>query len=369
MIRDSTLFEDDLNEVRQKDRIIALIKCYFTDSITVRLTCTITELEHHDNNIIDKNRYVKRSMKLLISGGNGFLGSYVVEKAIASGIDVTVVDDMSTMNTNNLSAEVKMIRKKVEDFRTDERFDFVLHFAARPSPEDYIKHPVDTILSNSMGTLNMLNIAKRSNAVFLYTSSSEVYGNASVLPTPETYFGYVNPNGIRSCYDEGKRYSEALIMAYHREYNMDVRIERPLNVYGPGIRPDGLYGRVIPRFILSAVKGQDLTIFGDGEQTRSFLYVDDWIDATWKILNYPDLSGEIFNVGSVSEITINSLAETIIDLTKSHSRIIHLEPREDDPFRRSADITKIKNRINWEPKILLKEGLDKTIQWVMEKFL
>ena len=307
-------------------------------------------------------------MKMLISGGNGFLGSHIVKKAISNGIDVTVVDDMSTMNTDNLGGEVNLIRKKIENFKTDEKFDLVLHFAARPSPEDYIKHPVETILSNSVGTMNMLNIARRSDAVFLYTSSSEVYGNASVLPTPEMYFGYVNPNGIRSCYDEGKRYSEALIMAYHREYNIDVRIERPFNVYGPGIRPDGLYGRVIPRFILSALRGDDITIFGDGSQTRSFLYIDDWLDATWKLLNNPGLSGEIFNVGSASEITINSLAKTIIDLTGSHSRIVHLDPREDDPFRRSADIAKIKKRLGWEPKISLNEGLDKTIQWIKGKY-
>jgi UDP-glucuronate decarboxylase len=307
-------------------------------------------------------------MRLLISGGNGFLGSHVVRRALLQGFEVTVIDDMSTMQTNNLSKDVTLIKGKIEEFKSDERFDLVLHFAARPSPEDYIKHPVETILSNSVGTMNMLNITRQSDAVFLYTSSSEVYGNASVLPTPETYFGYVNPNGIRSCYDEGKRYSEALIMAYFREYNIDVRIERPFNVYGPGIRPDGLYGRVIPRFILSALKENDITIFGDGSQTRSFLYIDDWLDATWKLLSTPGLSGEIFNVGSVSEITINSLAKTIIDLIGSHSRIVHLNPREDDPFRRSADITKIKKRLGWEPRISLNEGLDKTIQWIKEKY-
>jgi UDP-glucuronate decarboxylase len=307
-------------------------------------------------------------MRLLISGGNGFLGSHVVRDALLQGFEVTVIDDMSTMQTNNLSKDVTLIKRKIEEFKSDEKFDFVLHFAARPSPEDYIKHPVETILSNSVGTMNMLNIAKESDAVFLYTSSSEVYGNASVLPTPETYFGYVNPNGIRSCYDEGKRYSEALIMAYHREYNINVRIERPFNVYGPGIRPDGLYGRVIPRFILSALRGDDITIFGDGNQTRSFLYIDDWLDATWKILNAPDLSGEVFNVGSVSEITINSLAKTIIDLTESHSKTVHLDSREDDPVRRSADITKIRKRLSWEPIINLNEGLDKTIQWIWGKY-
>lgn len=308
-------------------------------------------------------------MKLLISGGNGFLGSHIVKKAMEGGFEVTVVDDLSTMQTKNLSEKVTLIRKKVEDFKSDAKFDYVLHFAARPSPEDYIIHPVDTILSNSIGTLNMLKIAKNSGAVFLYTSSSEVYGNASILPTPETYFGYVNPNGIRSCYDEGKRYSEALIMSYYREYKIDVRIERPFNVYGPGIRPDGLYGRVIPRFILNALKGEDLPIFGDGNQTRSFLFIDDWVDATWKLLKSTEMSGEVVNIGSVTEVTINALAKSIIDLAGSHSKIIHLDAREDDPYRRSADITKIRKLLGWEPKIPLEVGLAKTIKWVREKYL
>jgi UDP-glucuronate decarboxylase len=308
-------------------------------------------------------------MKLLISGGNGFLGSHIVKKAMEGGFEVTVVDDLSTMQTNNLSEKVTLIRKKVEDFKSDAKFDYVLHFAARPSPEDYIIHPVDTILSNSIGTLNMLKIAKNSGAVFLYTSSSEVYGNASILPTPETYFGYVNPNGIRSCYDEGKRYSEALIMSYHREYKIDVRIERPFNVYGPGIRPDGLYGRVIPRFILNALKGEDLPIFGDGNQTRSFLFIDDWVDATWKLLKSTEMSGEVVNIGSVTEVTINSLAKSIVDLAGSHSKIIHLDAREDDPYRRSADITKIRKQLGWEPKVPLDVGLAKTIKWVRERYL
>ena len=308
-------------------------------------------------------------MKLLISGGNGFLGSHIVKKALESGFEVTVVDDLSTMQTKNLSEKVTLIRKKVEDYKSDEKFDYVLHFAARPSPEDYIIHPVDTILSNSIGTLNMLKIAKNSGAVFLYTSSSEVYGNASILPTPETYFGYVNPNGIRSCYDEGKRYSEALIMSYYREYKIDVRIERPFNVYGPGIRPDGLYGRVIPRFILNALKGEDLPIFGDGNQTRSFLFIDDWVDATWKLLKSTEMSGEVVNIGSVTEVTINSLAKSIVDLAGSHSKIVHLDAREDDPYRRSADITKIRKQLGWEPKVPLEIGLAKTIKWVREKYL
>ncbi|MEM3592613.1 MAG: NAD-dependent epimerase/dehydratase family protein, partial [Candidatus Micrarchaeia archaeon] len=217
--------------------------------------------------------------KIIISGGNGFLGSFLVEKALKENMDVTVVDDMSTSKEINVSKDVTFIKKKIEFFDTEEDFDFIVHLAARPSPEDYIKHPIDTILSNSIGTKNMLELAKRSNGIFMYTSSSEVYGEASIIPTPETYYGYVNPNGIRSCYDESKRFSEALIMAYYREFGVDTRIQRPFNVFGPRMREDGEYGRVIPRFITQALNNENLTIFGNGKQTRSFLYIDDWVEA------------------------------------------------------------------------------------------
>jgi UDP-glucuronate decarboxylase len=283
--------------------------------------------------------------RIIISGGNGFLGSFLVAKALKMNMDVTVLDDLSTMNELNISKEAKLIKTKVENYHTDEKYDYAVHLAARPSPEDYINHPIDTILSNSVGTKNMLDIAKSSNATFMYTSSSEVYGDASIIPTPETYYGYVNPNGIRSCYDESKRYSEALIMAYHRQYNLDTRIQRPFNMYGPRIRPDGEYGRVIPRFINWALKNEDIIIFGDGRQTRSFLYIDDWLDATWKFLTKEDLSGEVINIGSNHEITINDFAEKIKKLTNSKSKIVNVKERPDDPKRRSADLTKAKKII------------------------
>ena len=166
---------------------------------------------------------------MLISGGNGFLGSYLVEKALSIGMEVTVVDDMTTSKERMVPEEVTFIKESIEDYSDNESYDYVVHLAARPSPEDYISNPVSTIMSNSLGTMRMLDIAKRSHATFMYTSSSEVYGDAQFIPTPETYFGYVNPNGIRSCYDEGKRFSEALIMAYHRQYSLDTRIQRPFN--------------------------------------------------------------------------------------------------------------------------------------------
>ncbi len=299
---------------------------------------------------------------ILVSGGNGFLGSYIVDRGVSQNYEVTVVDDLSTSKDRNVPEKVNFIHEKIEKYDTDERYDYVIHLAARPSPEDYISHPVDTISSNSLGTLKMLEIARKGDSVFMYTSSSEVYGNAGIIPTPESYYGYVNPNGIRSCYDEGKRFSEALIMAYYREYGLDVRIERPFNVYGPRIREDGQYGRVIPRFIMQALKNEPLTIHGQGTQTRSFLYIDDWVDASWKFLtgNY---KGEIINIGSDKEITILELARKIIHLSGSSSGITFLPERKDDPMRRAADLTNVKNILKWEPRIPLEEGLDKTIEW------
>ncbi len=302
--------------------------------------------------------------KILISGGNGFLGSHLAEKAIREELEVTVIDDFSTSNRINVPSNVTFIKGKVEEVDIGGNFDYIVHLAARPSPEDYIQNPVETLMSNSLGTMRLLELSKRSNSRFIYASSSEVYGNAHILPTPETYYGYVSCWGIRSCYDEGKRYSEALTMAYHRKFSLDTRIQRPFNVYGPRIRPDGLYGRVIPRFIQQALNGENITIHGDGKQTRSFLYVDDWVDATWRMITMDDLDGNILNIGSPDEITILELANLIVKKTKSPSKIVHVEKREDDPVRRSADITKAKNLLRWKPETNLDRGLLETIEWV-----
>lgn len=299
-------------------------------------------------------------MKYLIFGGAGFLGSHLVESLEG---DITVVDDLSTVKYLELPPSVKLIKDRVETFKTNEKFDFVIHLAARPSPEDYMQHPVETALSNSLGTYNALEIARKSDAIFLYTSSSEVYGHAEIIPTPENYWGKVNPIGVRSCYDESKRFSEALIMSYFREYGLDVRIQRPFNVYGPRLREDGSYGRVVSRFIYQALKGEDITVFGDGSQTRAFLYVSDWVEATKRMLFTQGLKGEVFNVGSDKEVKIIDLAKTIIRLTNSCSKIKFLPPRPDDPPRRAADITKAKKILGWEPKVNLEEGLKRTIEW------
>jgi len=299
-------------------------------------------------------------MKYLIFGGAGFLGSHLVESLEG---DITVVDDLSTVKYLELPPNVKLIKDRVETFKTNEKFDFVIHLAARPSPEDYVQYPVETALSNSLGTYNALEIARKSDATFLYSSSSEIYGHAEIIPTPEDYWGKVNPIGVRSCYDESKRFSEALIMSYFREYGLDVRIQRPFNVYGPRLREDGSYGRVVSRFIYQALKGEDITIFGDGNQTRAFLYVSDWTEATKKMLFTQGLKGEVFNVGSDKEVKIIDLAKMIIRLTNSNSKIKFLPPRADDPPRRAADITKAKKILGWEPKVNLEEGLKRTIEW------
>ena len=302
----------------------------------------------------------------LISGGNGFLGSHLVDKFIENGFDITVVDDFSTSKRKNVPEEATLIKKKIEDYKTNKKYDFVIHLAARPSPEDYISKPVSTISSNSLGTYKMLEIAKVSNAIFMYTSSSEVYGDASVIPTSEDYFGNVNPNGIRSCYDESKRFSEALIMAYHRQYGLDVHIQRPFNVYGPRIREDGIYGRVIPRFISQALSDKPITIHGPGKQTRSFLYISDWIEASWNFINIKKPKYRIINIGSRDETTVLELAEKIKRITKSHSRIKHIKPREEDPKRRAADINRASEMLKWKPRVELDEGLKNTMEWLKE---
>lgn len=301
---------------------------------------------------------------ILVSGGNGFLGYHLIKELLGKGYAISVIDDLSTSQPSDILDKVDFNNVAVEKFETDEKYDYVIHLAARPSPEDYISSPVETMLSNSYGTKNMLDVALKSNAVFMYTSSSEVYGNASVIPTPESYYGYVNPNGIRSCYDESKRFSEALIMAYNRQLNLDVRIQRPFNVYGPRIREDGIYGRVIPRFIEQALSGRDVTIHGNGKQTRSFLYVDDWVEATVKFLFMERPDKNILNIGSDKEVSISYLADAIIRLTNSSSKTTYMPVREDDPVRRSADLNTTTKTLNWKPKTSLEDGLNKTIQWL-----
>ncbi len=303
--------------------------------------------------------------KVLITGGAGFLGSHLVDGL--SNSQILVVDDFSTTADNFLPPYVKLVKTKAETFKTNEKFDIIAHMAARPSPDDYVMHPVNTMLSNSLATYQMLELARKNDCIFFYTSTSEVYGSAEVFPTPETYWGRVNPNGIRSCYDESKRFSEALTMSYHRQYGLDVRIERIFNTYGPRLRGEGIYGRVISRFIQQALRNNDISIHGDGMQTRSFLYVSDWVNATLRFLYIKNLSGEVINIGSEKEITMLDLAKLIIKLIGSDSKITYAPTRLDDPLRRAADTTKAKQLLKWQPKVSLEEGLLKTIAWFKER--
>ncbi|MCC6049701.1 MAG: GDP-mannose 4,6-dehydratase [Thermofilum sp.] len=307
---------------------------------------------------------------VLLFGGAGFLGSWLAETLLQLGARVTVVDNLATGSLENVrhlleAGGFAFVEGDVRSFDPGpERFDFVVNMAARPAPEDYSAHPVETLLVSAEGSRNALEIARRLDAVYVYTSTSEVYGSAQVVPTPESYWGYVNPVGPRSCYDEGKRYAEALAMAYHREYGLDVRISRIFNTYGPRLDARiAAYGRVITRFILQALRGEPITVHGDGRQTRSFLYVADNVEAHLLLMSRREARGEVVNVGSDEEVEIIQLARMIKELAGSPSPIVHLPPRPEDPPRRRPDISKARRLLGWEPRTPLREGLRRTIEW------
>jgi len=315
--------------------------------------------------------------RFLISGGAGFIGSWLVDILYALGAEnITIVDNLSTGSLNNIAhllstGKVKLIKKPVEKLTPLHGYDYVLHLAARPNPEDYVKRPVDALEVSSIGTYKMLEVARVNDAIFLLTSTSEVYGHPKVVPTPESYWGYVNPVGLRSCYDEGKRFAEALTMAYVRQYGVDARISRIFNTYGPRLDYNNpSYGRVVIRFVIQALSEKPLTIYGDGSQTRSFLYIADNIEAHVRLLfPRPELKGEIVNIGSPEEISIGKLAELIRRLTNSISKLVFLPPRPEDPPRRRPEISKAMKLLKWRPKTSLNEGLRKTIDWIRNKLL
>lgn len=313
-----------------------------------------------------------RGSRVLVSGGAGFLGSWLVDALYALGAErITVVDNLSTGSAENLAhllgtGRVELVERPVEALEPMKGYDYVIHMAARPSPDDYVEHPVETLLVSSRGTEVMLESARLSDAVFLLTSTSEVYGHAEVIPTPETYWGRVNPVGPRSCYDEGKRYAEALTVAYMRQHGLDVRISRIFNTYGPRLdwRNPG-YGRVVVKFVAQALRGEPLTVHGTGRQTRSFLYAADNIEAHLRLLSpRPSLRGAIVNIGSSDEVTILELAELVLRLTGSRAGVVHTPPRPEDPPRRRPDISRARSLLGWEPRTGLEEGLRETIEWM-----
>ncbi len=306
-------------------------------------------------------------MRVLITGAAGFLGSHLCEKFLSEGWEVIGLDNFITGTPDNIShlfenSKFTFIKYNVVNFiYIKGKLDLILHFASPASPKDYFKHPIHTMKVDSIGTLNTLGLAKEKKARYVLASTSEVYGDPEIHPQPETYWGNVNPVGPRSVYDEAKRFAEALSMAYLREHGVDVRILRIFNTYGERMRVDD--GRVIPSFVKSALEGKPIEIYGDGKQTRSFCYVKDLVNGIFMVATKDGIEGEIFNIGNPEEYTILETAQIIKELTGSSSPIVFKPPLQDDPKRRRPDITKIKEKIGWEPKTPFKEGLKKTVEW------
>jgi len=261
------------------------------------------------------------------------------------------------------NSEFKFLKDDVCTFKTNDMFDCIFHLASHASPEEYQAHPIETLRTSALGSVNVAELARRRDAVVLFASTSEVYGDAEIVPTPETYWGNVNPVGPRACYDEGKRFAEALFMAYHKQYGLDVKVARIFNSFGPRLREDGLYGRSVSRFITQALKNKPITIYGDGTQTRSFCYITDTVAGLLLLTINERSRGEVVNVGSSQEITILQLAKKIKELTKSESRLTFHPLPEDDPRRRCPDIGKIKGLLGWRPRVSLEKGLARTVEW------
>jgi UDP-glucuronate decarboxylase len=297
-------------------------------------------------------------MRILLAGGAGFLGSHLAEALVARGDYVVILDNLSSglaANISRINKQVTFINADVSTYKTEETFDLVLNLASRASRKEWESFPVEVAKSNAFGTDNLINIALRSKAKFLLASTSEIYGNPEVVPTPESYIGRVSSTGSRSPYDEGKRFAEALVKSYESQYALDSIIIRFFNTYGPRMRGGDLYGRVIDRFLQQALNNKPLTVYGSGMQTRSFTYVSDTVSAILKIIDNWK-TGEVYNVGSDNETKIIDLARMIIKVTGSKSTIIQKEMPPDDPLRRAADVSKIK-KLRWRQEISLEKGL------------
>ncbi len=302
----------------------------------------------------------------VVTGGAGFLGSHLCARLLAEGHSVVAVDNLLTGSQENLrdlrkNPKFRFLKQDVtEELKIPGKVDFVLHFASAASPVDYAKFGIQTLKANALGTHKTLGLAKAKKARFFLASTSEVYGDPEVNPQPETYWGHVNPIGARSVYDEGKRFAEALTMAYHHQHGMDVRIARIHNTYGPRMRLND--GRVIPNFIGQAMRGEPLTVYGDGSQTRSFCYVDDLIEGIWRLLTVEQMDGPV-NLGNPDERTIADMAAIIQKLMGKDVGIVHKPLPPDDPKVRCPDITKARTVLGWEPKVSLEDGLRRTIEF------
>ena len=335
-------------------------------------------------NRLSKDRISFEDKTILISGGAGFLGSWVCDLLVKQGADCICIDNFTSGSGSNISQlmDKDNFRFIYHDIANPiyfgfsnypdnvcvgdiKKIDIVMHMASRASPFEFKDHPISILKSNTLGTMNALGIAKAHNALFFYTSTSEVYGNPpdNAIPTSETYFGNVNPVGPRSCYDESKRAGEAFVKAYELQHKIRTKIVRIFNTSGPRIRYGPEFGRVVPNFIHQALHDEDITVFGDGKQTRSFIYVIDEVEGILKMVDKDEALGEVINIGNDKEYTILELAQTIKELTNSNSKIVFKPLPVDDPVRRCPDISKAKKLLNWEPLTSLEDGLRKTIAW------
>jgi len=306
-----------------------------------------------------------RKKTVLITGGAGFIGSHMCEKLLNNDYAVICLDNFITGTKDNIKELFSY-----KDFRFEKhnvsnyidipgRIDYVLHCASLASPKDYLDFPIQTLKVGSLGTHNALGLAKEKKAVFLLFSTSEVYGDPLVHPQKEDYWGHVNPIGVRGCYDESKRFAEAITMAYQRVHKMDTKIARIFNTYGPKMRHND--GRVVPNFIISAIRNRPLTVYGKGQQTRSFCYIDDLLEGLLRLMLSKE--NEPVNLGNPTEFTIMQLARLVLRLTKSKSSIVYRQLPVDDPRQRQPDISIAKKSLSWEPAVCLQEGLKRTISW------
>jgi len=303
--------------------------------------------------------------RILVTGGAGFLGSHLCERLVEQGHDVVCLDNFFTSQKTNVAhllnrPNFDLVRHDVTQPIVLE-VDQIYNLACPAAPGHYQYNPIKTMKTSVLGAIHMLGLAKRCKAKILQASTSEIYGDPEIHPQPESYRGAVNPIGPRACYDEGKRAAETLFMDYHRMHRTNVRIVRIFNTYGPRMHP--FDGRVVSNFIRQALRGEDITVFGDGSQTRSFCYRDDLVECMLRMMNGPDDFIGPVNLGNPDEFTILELAQLVIELTGSRSKIIHKELPVDDPTRRQPDISLAKEKLGWEPRTPLREGLEKTIAW------
>jgi len=306
-------------------------------------------------------------LRILVTGGAGFIGSHLCERLVNDGHEVLCLDNLYSGHKRNIAPFLG--RPNFEFIRHDVivpillEVDQIYNFACPASPNAYMYNPVKTVKTSVMGAINMLGLAKRVKARILQASTSEVYGDPKVHPQVESYWGNVNPIGVRSCYDEGKRVAETLMYDYRRQNNVDAKIIRIFNTYGPRMQEND--GRVVSNFIVQALRGDDITVYGDGRQTRSFCYVDDLVEGIVRMMNTDDFFGPV-NLGNPAEFTIMELAQLVLKLTGSRSKIVHKPLPQDDPVQRQPDITLARARLGWEPTINLEEGLRRTIAYFRE---